>query len=805
MAPPGHMLGFDLGYPFSNSSAVTLVSPNIMTASSFWTPTTKKNGQDTGLNGAGAMTASATLAGSGYDEMCVVGTTYTPLQCITSDIDALTKYIMFWVTGDTALCGARQLIINFEGTQQTFNIPADVQWDPIKKMYGVPVAFQARPGYSGLARFRAKGILQNGYERVIQGDLWFNYVGTTNYFDRHANAIYVSGVDLNGSGAAGTRTASAGISSDPNDSAQRAMQYAADTFGGREGCYIYCKGDVIDPVAAYTRPTTTLPCEIRPWPGYAANQVRYSGPGREVNKINLTNNKIVWFGMQINTDTILSFENNSSSELGFRGCTMLGTVDGGDDIYGWPKGLVSNVSGVNSQEWMRMNQGADSFMEDCAGTMYAPTGFRRIINSQITTGWDTAYIQQNTAGRNTGFNYWNAKFDTPSGRQAKARFHTPEQLTVATVVYDAVNDWTKITWSEPSPQPSNNTFETHVVFLTGAKANTEYFGGQTETAVWPAGATGGYKQDMCAIRGTAALGSFPDQNTVYIKGRDLTGQVVTGDLFRVFNIPHKDYAQFNSISDVYGFIEHGYFQNYSLVADDPQPALYQQNSPMSTAGITVSVTGSTATFSANMTLKKGHFISITNGANVRKYAMVTADITASTTATLDRADLNGTATATFAVGRPVKDFVYENCLCDKTSTGDYLMQFQSPTINVVYLNCTIMRPSANNSLVHLADTTAGFGARGLTFRDCILGTVKAITNPPPSSGITWDKNHYWVAPTVTDAGSSLGVPTFNSTGTPFSGYLPTSANVATIDRVLVPYDSFGNVRAVGHKRGAVVA
>ena len=133
------------------------------------------------------------------------------------------------------------------------------------------------------------------------------------------------------------------------------------------------------------------------------------------------------------------------------------------------------------------------------------------------------------------------------------------------------------------------------------------------------------------------------------------------------------------------------------------------------------------------------------------------------------------------------------------------MQFQSPTINVVYLNCTIMRPSANNGLVHLADTSAGFGARGLTFRDCILGTAKAITNPPPTSGITWDKNHYWVAPTVTDAGSSLGVPTFNSTGSPFSGYLPTSANVATIDRVLVPYDSFGNARAIGHKRGAVVA
>lgn len=790
-----------MNYLLMGNGRVT-ISPNVMTASSFWLPVSKKTGQDTGLNGAGAMTASPVLAGSGYDETCIVGTTFTPLQCITSDADALTKYVMFWVTGDTALCGARQLVVNFEGTQQTFNIPADAQWDPVKKRYGVPVAFQPRAGYSGLARFRAKGVLQNGYERVIQGDLWFNYPGTTNYFDRDANAIYVSGIDLNGSGAKGTRTASAGTAIDPNDSAQRAMQYAHDAAGNREGCYIYVKGDVIDPVAAFTRPTTTLGCELRPWPGFTSNQVRYSGPGRDAGKINHTNNKVVIFGLRVNSDSILGFENNASTEMGFRACVMEGTVDGGDDIYGWPKGLVASVGGVSSQEWIRYTSGADTFMEDCTGTMHAPTGIRRFINCEIKTGWDTFYGQQNSAGRVSGFNYWWAKFDTPAGRQAKARFHTPEQLTVAGVVYDAANDWTKITWSDAGAAPITNVFETHIVFLTGAKAGTEYFGGQTYTASWPNGATTGVRVNMCAITG-ASLGSFPDANTAYIKGQNLVGQVVVGDLFRVFNIPHKDAAQYNSTSDTQGFIEHGYFQNYALVADDPQPGLYQQNSPMNPA-TTVSVTGTTATFSAAVTLKKGHFISITSGANVRKYAMVTADVTAATTANLDRADLNGTAGATWQAGRPVKDFVFENFLCDKTSTGEYLMQFQSPAINVVYLNATIIRPSATNSLVHLADTSPGFGARGLTFRDSILGTVKAITNPPPSSGITWDKNHYYVTPTVTDVGASIGVPSFNSMGSPYSGYLPTSANVATIDRVLVPYDTFGNIRAVGQKRGAVV-
>jgi len=802
-------LGFNLGLDLSarrvaGAPVLPTLNPNVMVASNFWTPTSKKNGQDTGLNGAGAMTASAIEAGAGYPEMCVVGTTYTPLQCITSNPDSISKYIMFWVTGDTALCGARSLVVNFEGTSQTFNIPADAQWDAVNKRYGVPIAFQPRAGYSGLARFRAKGVLQNGFERVIQGDLWFNYVGTTNYYDRDANAIYVSGVDLNGSGAAGSNTTTVGTAGSPNDSVQRAMQYAHDTAGTREGCYIYIKGNVIDPVSPYTRPTTTLGCEIRPWPGYAANQVRYSGPGRSAGKINLTNNKVVFESLTVDTDTILGFEMNASHELGWRNCVMMGTVDGGDDIYGWPKGLYNGTGGVTSQEWARQSSGADTFMENCTGTIFAPTGFRRIINCELGAGWDTFYGVQNSAGRATGWNYWWAKFSTPVGRQAKARFHAPEQLTVNTVDYDAANQWTKITWQEADlvALPVTNTFETHTVFLTGARAGVEYFGGQGITAAFPgAGAT----INTCAIMGSSVSAGFPDANTLYIKGVDLSAIIVSGNLFRTFNIPHKDAMQTNSTSDTQGFIEHGYFQNYALVADDPQPALFQQNSPMTTTGITISVTGATVTFSAAVTLKKSHFIQVRSGANLYKYAMVTADVTAGTTATVDRNDLNGTSAATWACGRPVKDFVFENYLCDKTSPGAYLMQFQSPCINVAFLNSTIIRPSSSNQLVHLADQTSGFGTRGLVFRDCILGTAKSLSASPPTSGITWDGNHYWVAPTISDAGATIGDPVFNSTGSPTSGYLPTSASVPAISRVLVPYDAFGRARASGHKRGAVVA
>lgn len=779
------------------------LTPNVMTASSFWNPTSKKNGQDTGLNGAAAMTASSVQAGSGYPEMCVVGTTYTPLQCISSDADSDAKYIMFWVTGDTALCGARTLEINFEGTTRTFDMAADVQYDAAKNRFGVPVAFRPRAGFSGLARFRAKGLVQNGFERVIQGDLWFNYPGTANYFDRDANAIYVAGANYNGSGTAGTRTASAGTSADPNDTVQRAIQFAHDAAGGREGCYIYIRGDVADPSAPFTRPTTTLPCEVRPWPGIAANQARYGGQGRHAGKINLTNNKVVFQGLTIASDGILGFETNVNHEIGFRSCFFEGTVDGGDDIYGWPKGLLVGSGGVNSQEWLRITPGSDGFLEDCTGTLYAPTGIRRWINCAMAVGWDTFYGAQNSGGRNTGFNYWNVKAFTPPGRQAKARFHQPEQLTVATVSYDSVNGWTKITWQEDgvTANVQGNSFETHVVFLTGGRAGVEYFGGQGTTTAWPSGPL----TNCAAIRGSAAVGSFPDIDTLYIKGVDLTGQVAAGDLFRAFNIPHKDSMQTNSTSDTQGFIEHGYFQNYTIVSDDPQPALIQQNSPFNTTGITLSVTGSTATFSSAITAKAGHFIQVRSGGNIYKYAMITADVTASTTAPLDRADLNGTVSATWALGRPVKDFVFENYIVDKTDPAPYLMQFQSPVINMVFLNATLIRPSSTNQFVHLSDQASGFGARGLVFRDCILGTAKAVSGTPPTSGISFDSNHYWVTPTVTDAGASLGAPTFNSMGDHLSGYLPTSANVAAISRVLVPRDAYGNVRAIGNKRGAVVA
>lgn len=630
-------------------------TPNVITCSSFWNPTARNNGADTGLNGAPPLTASAILRGSGYPEKCVLQHSARYIPCFESDADTISDYIMIWLTGDPTKIGNRQIEVNFEGTTATFNTVDHVQWDPVKKRYGIPLALRPFPGRNGVARCRIKSLQDNGYERVMSFDVWFNYPGATNYYDRHANAIYVSGDDLNGSGAAGTNDATVGTSGNPNFRLNRAFQFAGTT---REGCFIYVKGSVKDDTNGAGNPTgNILPCEIRPWPGMARNQCRWGQSSRLANNTTTPNIwKLLFRGIQIDSNSIVRIQGAAGTRGGFIDCEMLGVIDGGVDIYGQDKGLFSGLGGVNSQNFVTATNGEIWTMEDCVGALYCCVGFRVISNCPIQYGWDAIFLTQAPAGEGHDRGFWFSGYNVYGPKLAHARFHSLDDLVVTGVTYDSVNRWTRIAVDPTGQNIQNNIFETAVKFLTGSLAGTG--NNPPNESGWNFyqvfGASAAYASGLdntCAIAGATPPSGFPNANTVYIKGNNLSGSIAIGDRLRVYNFPHKDAFQTSMQRDNQPCSENGYLQNYKNVALDPQGMLLQSNIRVSTlSGATVSVSANSATFSASQTWLAGQSLEIktAQGVPTGEYALFTTSGTG-TVAPLDRASLNGKVGARFGI------------------------------------------------------------------------------------------------------------------------------------------------------------
>lgn len=608
------------------------VSPNVMTASSFWQSTapTKFTGADTGLNGGAAPTEPATLFGSGNPHKIVAATTATHRDVYTSDAD----YAMFWGSGDWVLMGGFTLEMTYEGATATFT-HNDVQWDPALGIYGIPISFRPYPGRSGIARWYAVFKPVNGLARMLTGEIWHNRPGTTAYFDRAANATYVSGVSLNGSGAAGLDT-NAGTSGAPYLTISKAL-VAMTSASGKEGGYIYAKGDIYqDANDTGTRNSNTLPIEVRPWPGYALNQVQIGKSSRVANStesgaINWYCNFVVFNGVQINPDNITTMFCGAAatSKIGMINCVFTGTIDGGSS-YGYPKGLIAGVyntgktATANSQNFMQFSSGQLSWMKNCTGTIFCPNGFRTIVNCEVMFAWDTLCHNQTSAGM-TNCSYWNYRADGGPNR-AVSRFHYEEELTVAGVTWDAVNGWTKITFSG-TPTLIGNNFETYVQILTGTLGGTAPYGTQTVTAAWPTGT--GVVTGTCAIRGPLGLGKFPDANTVYVKDVDLAALgLAAGDLIRVYNHNHKDAMQIIAATggNKLALVENYYFQSYLVVADDVQPFLNQTGAYAQTnVSGTLSSVGTAVTLSqANANIVVGQDFVLTSGAQSGERRQITA-------------------------------------------------------------------------------------------------------------------------------------------------------------------------------------
>ena len=796
----GLFLGLGLSATVRAAAAAAPFSPNVLTASSFWAPTSKTTGADTGLNGAAAPTESATVYGTGYTGKIIGAHTHVYYECAEDD----NYYVMFWGSGDWARMGGFTLEITYEGATGTYT-NADVQYDPVQGIYGIPVSFRPRAGYSGIARFYAKFIPTNGYERLMSGEIWHNRAGTTNYFDRAANAIYVSGADYNGSGAIGTNTTTVGTSGNPNPTLQRGLSYAT-TASGRDGCFIYLKGQANEDANGPSRPSgTVLPCQIRPWPGYTRDQTLVTKSSRTVGGdsgggINWTYNQIEFYNVQINPDNIVRMycAAANTGRLGMRDCVFAGTLTGGSS-FGTSIGLVNSVGSANSQNWAEYSSGQINWMKGCTGTIFSPNGFRKVVNCNINYGWDTVKTDQITAanGGNKDASYWNYK--AYGADRAWARFHYTEEMTVTWVSYDA-NGYAQLTVNNATETPITNLFETHVYVCTGTLAGNLYgtrVGASYDTASnqYPAyGSTGD-----CAIIAATTTAGFPTANCVYVKGVNLGALgLAIGDKIRVYNHPHKDALQIIAATGGYTspFIENYYFQSYFNIADDVQPFL-NQTGTYAGAGGTVSVSGTALTFSVSQTIQIGMTISLTAS---KEYARIVSG--SGTSWTIDRS-LTTVSGASFVFSPPWKDFALENCIVHMTSGGEYLGQWQQSSWNVNIYNCTFpgLASGSGNSII-FRNQSNGFGMTDWTMRQCILGAMTADSGFP-TSGITFDYNHFQSG-TARGSNGATGDPAYNSTGTHTSGYLPTAAT-ATVPTVYLKYDGKGQTRTVGAKVGARVS
>jgi len=794
MAPPGHILGFDLGYPFQ-TGAILSFTPHAVTAGSGWTGATSwptSTGVGTGFTT--PPTQSDTINGSGYNQRVIAESTHVYYDYAIDD----SYYVTFHGGGDYARTGAITWQIYFESdTPQTFT-QADYQYDPYRKVWGLPISFRPKAGFSGVARFYAKCIPANGQERMLTGEVWCNRSGTTGYYDRHANAIYVSGVDYNGSNGVGfagigTNDTTVGTAANPNYRIQRAVQFAS---GAREGCYIYIKGAVVDDTNGTSRPTTTVPCRIMPWPGAAKTQCKWGKTSRTTpgdgggGGINMNINKYQVFSIIVDSDTIVRFTGNSLVNMGFHSCTFLSDLSVGLDQWGYKKGIIQTVGTINSQSWVTSSNGERRYMIDCDGDIYCPTGFHKVVNTHLGFAWDAFYFVTIAAGLKNiaiiGSTFYGPDF-------AYARFHYEEELTVATVGY--TGNWATITFSG-SPTLDNNAFETRVQILTGALAGNLYGaqGANPDNYATPAA----NEAVIVATNTGTVFNTFPAGSTLYVALTDLGALgLATGDKLRVYNLAHKDAGQWAGTTQSHPFIENVLFHGNAFVSNDAQWVLNQVGT--FTGSGTVTITGgTTATFSASQTFQTGHFIRINSN---NDYAMISAGGTG-TVFTLDRTITN-VAGATFGIANSLRDVLYENNVYHLTDTGAYKGQWQVGAINCNLFHNTIIGEGTGGSgqtIFRNAVNNAGFGLTDWTARNNLFIDMTADSGFP-ATGIILDHNHY-ILGTARGTNTTTGAPAFAATGSVTSSYYPTAAAVGICAAVYLPYDRLGNVRSVGSKVGA---
>lgn len=539
-------------------------------------------------------TQSNTVFGSGWQERVVAAHTTAYMDRIEDD----QMVIAIYGGSDFIRCGSVTYDVWLEGATASFT-SADVQYWPQRGIYGVLLNLRAPTnGQNGQARLEIRYRPQNGQERVLSEVIWVNKDPFgAGYKDLHANAYWVADAANGGNDTTGLGTQAA-----PYETLNKAL---SQMTGVREGANVYVKG-VVNQDTQGAQIINTYPNRIQPWPGQDYTTASIGKSTRAVNNglFYLQARRIECKNIGIRTDTIHKWDQaaGNTAAVYLRNCVFLGSATGDLDAYGERTGFPSSYAGVTAQDFIRSSNGQINVAWDCTGQLWLLSGFNKIINTSVIFGWDAVFMGVTTGGvKNASFWGYNCIQPTPS----RARFHYPTELTINTVIQNGST--TEITFVEANSELISNTFETHVLFLTGA------FAGQIHRIVGSSTTTI-----------SSSTGKLVIPNLTYLSA-------VGGTKVRVFNIPHNDARQFAmSPGRDQAMIENLYFQNSKVIADWLQSILVQVGAfPLQTGVAITSTSGTTVNFSPAKNAVVGDYIRLDTGAQAGEVRRIVTGVSVS--------------------------------------------------------------------------------------------------------------------------------------------------------------------------------
>lgn len=636
-------------------------------------------------------------------------------------------------------------------------------------------------GADGDYTLYARVVPTNGYERLISIPITLNSNGTIVRAERYIN--YSTGNDSTGNGlTAGTPW----------------KTFLKATLSAPSGAIVY-----FEPSQTYTEDSNTGTVnsnsrliEFRPRGGSGRATITRTTRITPTSTWTPRCNKVRYNAVDFDLAKIPAFQaSGTNNYLIAVDCTFIDSNGVTGPTYGYT--TTADASG-NLEIAQTVFGQSNTKMYICESTFsgVCSVGAVMLRNCTLTYSWDAVAFTSNALMG--GSSIWNTT-GTQSG-QFKNRLSVPNTLTVATVsAYDSANNRTTITWSG-SPKLAAVSNASNALAITAAATMSVLTGAKA--------ATDGYILTQTDATDTTVLvGNF--------------STMVPGDTAWVWQVAHADTFQvIGNTTSASANIENIYVQRYSAGGTDNQPILAQAGS--STGSGTLSTSGTTVTFTSAQTLRAGDFIQITNGTVgllKYQYVRVSADVTSSTTATIDvsfTANYDGTggnanapAGTTFARGRTAKDVALVGCVL--TGNVAEIAQYQHGQQHWVVAQCTML-----SSSFMMRNATAGFGLSGCAFFDSVWnGTSTGHTHSMdhdsapgafPTVGITIDNNQFG-AGTARGTNTTVASVTFDATAHPTAGLSRAvrghQGHASVSNGVpLMPWDLDGDAIAAGALIGA---
>lgn len=421
-------------------------------------------------------------------------------------------------------------------------------------------------------------------------------------------------------------------------------------------------------------------------------------------------------------------------------------------------------------------QGCIYSVTESTMTTVVPGGANLIRNWTGTVGYDAMVTGTDAGGANLNNGFVVANYTPSNPVDYKQRESTLVNPVVASAAINTpIAGQSTITYSgTPGLQTVAEGF---VQFQTGALA-TQKFATISQTS---GGSTTVVSDAGGALAGASA-----------------------GDTVWIYNDAHDDAFQISQDTTAnHPNLYNAVFQNYKAVGH--YQLTLAQRGQIAGSG-TVTIAGTTATFSAAQTFAADDFVVLSNGTQKYQYARVLNATTASTTAALATVPSGGDVStpATFVQTKTFKDVLFEDCIISGL-TG----QIQHGEVHWVLVQSDFLYNPATSSVGHYQfrnDTVFG-GTNGLgglaleafTAFDSIFQDISATGATFPATGTNFDN-----ICAIANVGPS-GSPPANCPSLAFDGnFRPTSGLSQTISGTpLFPWDYSGTPIAAGAKIGAM--